>query len=61
MSSTELLSVGQAAAIAGMHPNTIRQWTERGKLPCVRVAWRRVVLREVLARLSAEREVARAQ
>ena len=35
MSSTELLSVGQAAAIAGMHPNTIRRWTERGELPCV--------------------------
>ncbi len=57
MSSTELLSIGQAAAIAGMHPNTIRQWTERGKLPCVRVA----LLRGVLVRLLAEREVARAQ
>ncbi|RPH33180.1 MAG: helix-turn-helix domain-containing protein, partial [Chloroflexi bacterium] len=31
-----LISVAQAAALLGVHPNTVRSWTERGRL----AAWR---------------------
>ena len=32
-----LLSVAQAATLLGVHPNTIRTWTEAGRLPAYRI------------------------
>ena len=32
-----LVSVAQAAALLGVHPNTIRAWTEAGRLPAFRI------------------------
>ena len=32
-----LVSVAQAAALLGVHPNTIRTWTEAGRLPAFRI------------------------
>ena len=32
-----LVSVAQAAALLGVHPNTIRSWTEAGRLPAFRI------------------------
>lgn len=34
--SSEWVSLGEAAAIIGVHPATIRNWAERGELPCQR-------------------------
>jgi diguanylate cyclase (GGDEF)-like protein/excisionase family DNA binding protein len=31
------LSVREAAAVLGIHPNTLRAWTDRGVLPCLRI------------------------
>ena len=32
-----LVSVAQAAALLGVHPNTIRAWTDAGRLPAFRI------------------------
>jgi len=32
-----LISVAQAASLLGVHPNTIRSWTEAGRLPAFRI------------------------
>ncbi len=32
-----LVSVAQAAALLGVHPNTVRSWTEAGRLPAYRI------------------------
>jgi diguanylate cyclase (GGDEF)-like protein/excisionase family DNA binding protein len=32
-----LVSVAQAAALLGVHPNTVRAWTEAGRLPAFRI------------------------
>ncbi|MEO8638442.1 MAG: GAF domain-containing protein [Chloroflexota bacterium] len=32
-----LVSVAQAAALLGVHPNTVRSWTEAGRLPAFRI------------------------
>ncbi|MGH2418382.1 MAG: helix-turn-helix domain-containing protein, partial [Candidatus Limnocylindria bacterium] len=32
-----LLSVAQAATFLGVHPNTIRSWTDGGRLPAYRI------------------------
>lgn len=32
-----VLSVKSAAQVLGVHPNTIRAWTDRGRLPCLRI------------------------
>ena len=32
-----LVSVAQAAALLGVHPNTVRTWTEAGRLPAFRI------------------------
>jgi diguanylate cyclase (GGDEF)-like protein/excisionase family DNA binding protein len=32
-----LISVAQAAALLGVHPNTLRAWTEAGRLPAYRI------------------------
>ncbi len=34
--SSEWVSLGEAAEIIGVHPATIRNWAERGELPCRR-------------------------
>ena len=36
MSNSEWVSLGEAAEIIGVHPATIRNWAERGELPCRR-------------------------
>src|SRR5688572_29225958 len=35
--SETLLSVAQAAALLGVHPNTIRAWTDAGRLTAYRI------------------------
>jgi len=35
--SETLLSVAQAAAVLGVHPNTLRSWTDAGRLPAYRI------------------------
>ena len=32
-----LVSVAQAAALLGVHPNTVRSWTDAGRLPAYRI------------------------
>ena len=32
-----LVSVAQAAALLGVHPNTLRAWTDAGRLPAFRI------------------------
>ena len=32
-----LVSVAQAAALLGVHPNTVRAWTDAGRLPAFRI------------------------
>ena len=32
-----LISVAQAAALLGVHPNTVRTWTDSGRLPAYRI------------------------
>ncbi len=38
---TKLLSVGQAALILSVHPNTLRKWSNKGLLPSYRIGQRR--------------------
>ncbi len=51
-----LLSVAQAATLLGVHPNTIRAWTEAGRLPAFRINARgdRRFRRDDVARLLVE-------
>ena len=51
-----LVSVAQAAALLGVHPNTIRSWTDSGRLPAFRINVRgdRRFRREDVERLLAE-------
>src|SRR2546422_6073864 len=35
--SNEFLTVSQAARTLGVHPNTVRTWTQQGVLPCLRI------------------------
>ena len=32
-----LVSVAQAAALLGVHPNTVRSWSDAGRLPAYRI------------------------
>jgi excisionase family DNA binding protein len=38
----ELLTVAEVAAMLKLNPQTIRNWIDRGELPCVRIGPRRV-------------------
>ena len=38
---TKLLSVGQAALILSVHPNTLRNWSNKGLIPSYRIGQRR--------------------
>ena len=38
---SKLLSVGEAASILNVHPNTLRRWAEAGLLPSWRIGPRR--------------------
>lgn len=51
-----LISVAQAAALLGVHPNTIRSWAEGGRMPAYRINARgdRRFRRRDVARLLAE-------
>jgi len=55
-----LVSVAQAAALLGVHPNTIRAWTEAGRLPAFRInprgdrRYRRGDVQRLLAEGSAD-------
>lgn len=33
---TDLLSPAQAAAMLGVHPETLRRWAVKGRIPCYR-------------------------
>jgi len=37
----QLLTTAQAAAVLGVHPNTIRNWSDAGILPTYRIGPRR--------------------
>ena len=37
----ELLTVGQAAALLNVHPNTVRRWAQQGVLSAYRIGTRR--------------------
>ncbi len=37
LAEEETVSVAAAARILGVHPNTIRTWSEQGRLPCMRI------------------------
>ena len=32
----DLLRLAEAAALLGVHPDTLRRWTDEGKVPCTR-------------------------
>jgi excisionase family DNA binding protein len=50
------VSVGEAASLLGVHPETVRREIRRGRLPAVRIGRRTLVAREVLNKLlSGER------
>ena len=55
-SDRPLVSVAQAAGLLGVHPNTIRAWTDSGRLPAFRINIRgdRRFRREDVERLLAE-------
>ena len=38
---TKLLAVGEASQILNVHPNTLRKWSDGGKIPTHRVGQRR--------------------
>jgi excisionase family DNA binding protein len=40
-----LLPPEQAAALLGIHPNTLLLWARQGRVPCIRVGTRRVTFR----------------
>jgi len=53
----ELLTIGEAAAVVGVHPSTIRRRIEKGKLTAFRVGPRLIrVRRSDLERLFKEPE-----
>ena len=37
----KLMSVGQAALILSVHPNTLRNWSNKGLIPSYRIGQRR--------------------
>ena len=39
--ASELLTVGQAAALLNLHPNTVRRWAKQGLLNAYRIGPRR--------------------
>lgn len=38
---SQLLTTAQAAAVLGVHPNTIRNWSDAGMIPTYRIGPRR--------------------
>lgn len=36
MDQNKLVSIGKAASLAGVHPDTLRQWEKNGQIECVR-------------------------
>lgn len=53
--TSDFLTVGAAAEMAGVHPHTIRNWADAGKLPCIRISngMRVFAKKDVLAKASA--------
>ena len=35
--ATRLLTISQAAAVLGVHPNTLRAWVDKGLVPATRL------------------------
>lgn len=54
--NTQLLTVGDAARMLGVHANTVRSWTEQGVLACMRINQRgdRRYARQEIARFLAQ-------
>ena len=59
-SDNDLLNLSEAAELLGVHPATVRAWSDRGELPAQRTAGghRRFLRRDVVARAGAARAVA---
>jgi excisionase family DNA binding protein len=36
MTDHDILGIGEAAQLAGMHVKTFRRWSDSGRIPCVR-------------------------
>jgi excisionase family DNA binding protein len=52
-----LLGLGEAARRLGVYPDTLRRWTNNGKVPCVRdSAGRRLISDEDIDKLARERK-----
>jgi diguanylate cyclase (GGDEF)-like protein/excisionase family DNA binding protein len=60
--NAQLLTVGDAARMLGVHPNTVRSWTEQGVLTCLRINRRgdRRYARQEIARFLAQTDLANA-
>ncbi|HEX5466401.1 MAG TPA: GAF domain-containing protein [Candidatus Limnocylindrales bacterium] len=59
--ATGTVSVTSAARILGVHPNTVRAWTDQGRLPCLRINTRgdrRYLLADLEAFLQPDRPAA---
>ncbi|HUP82746.1 MAG TPA: GAF domain-containing protein [Candidatus Limnocylindria bacterium] len=60
MTSAQLLTVGDAARMLGVHANTVRSWTDQGVLTCLRINRRgdRRYARSEIARFLAQTDLA---
>lgn len=49
-------TLNEAASMMGVHPSTIRNWIDQGRMPSLKIGGRRMVSARALAALVAESE-----